>query len=113
MGRPKKSTVASRNNGSCATSKGLAVNVKDELFGYYSDDGTYVIKKTSVRCEMAKGEVRMNECGCETHVFTFCLYHSKSQLFDDGSSPYDKDATYGKDGVNIRRWEAARLKAAQ
>ena len=62
---------------------------------------------------MAKGEQRVDESGCELDVFTFCLYHGKSQLFDDGSKRHEKHATYGKDGVNICRWEAARKKAAQ
>ena len=113
MGRPKKSKVASRANGSCATNKGLAVNVKEELFGYYADDGTYVIKKTAVRREMAKGETRRYECGWEGDVFTFCLYHGKGALFTDEAKHHDKHATYGKGGVNISRWEAAQKKAAQ
>ena len=62
---------------------------------------------------MAKGEQRVDESGCELDVFTFCLYHGKSQLFDDGSKRYEKHATYGKDSVNICRWEAACKKAAQ
>ena len=112
MGRPKKSAVASRANGGLATNKGKAVNVKEGLCGGYDTDGTYVVRKTLVRSKMAKGEVLRYEAGCEADVFTFCLYHSEFKTFNDGDESNGKPATYGKDGVSIAGWEAARKKAA-
>ena len=44
--------------------------------------------------------------------FTFCLYHSEFKTFNDGDESNGKPATYGKDGVRIAGWAAARKKAA-
>ena len=51
--------------------------------------------------------------GCELDRFTFCLYHSKFQRFTDANEQKEKGTTYGKDGVLISRWAAARKKATQ
>ena len=109
MGRPKKSAQASRTNGAKAKNKGLAVNVNMELFGGFSDDGTYVIKPTPVRREMAKGEVRRRVSGCERDVFTYCLYHGTFLRFDEGSAP--KKKMKWASGVDPVRWEAAEERA--
>ena len=74
MGRLKKSVRASRSNGALAKNKGLAVDVKKELFGGYSPGGTYHINTVDVRRTMAKGEVRGASVGCEHDVFTYCLH---------------------------------------
>ena len=77
MVRPKKAAAASRANGGRAANKGKVVNGKEELFGGYDTDGTYVVKKIIVKRELAKGEMRRHEQGCEAHVLTFCLYHGE------------------------------------
>ena len=112
MVRPKKSVVASRANGGRAANKGLAVNVKEELFGFYSSSGSYVIKKSHVRRDMAKGEVRVRESGCELNVFTFCLYHSKLLRSAEDNKQNKNARRYGKDGVIIERWTEAEERAA-
>ena len=88
------------------------MNVKQEVFGGYDTDGGYVVRKTLVRCKMAKGEVRPYEQGCERDVFTFCLYHGVIQRSKDGNGTNSEASTYGKDGVSIAGWKAARQKAA-
>ena len=112
MGRPKKSAVASRANGGCAGNKGKVVNGSEELFGHYSTGGTYVVTKTIVKRELAKGEVRQYEQGCERDVFTFCLYHGEFKSANADSGPSSDAATYGKGGVSIAGWKAACKKAA-
>ena len=84
----------------------------DELFGGYSKDGAYIVKKTIVKRELAKGEVKLHDSGCELDVFTFCLYHGEFSSVSDGSDQNGKPKTYGKDGVSIAGWEAACKKAA-
>ena len=112
MGRPKKSAAASRVNGSCAANKGKIVNGKEELFGHYSDNGTYIVKKSLVKRELAKGEVKLHKRGCEHDVFTFCLYHGEFKTSNDGSGPSSDAATYGTGGASIAGWDAAHKKAA-
>ena len=112
MGRPKKSSVASRANGGCATNKGKIVNGKEELFGAYSADGTYIVRKTLVRRKFMKGEVKPMDSGCERDVFTFCLYHGEFKSVNDASVPSSEAETYGKGGASIAGWKAARRKAA-
>ena len=46
------------------------------------------------------------------HVFTFCLYQGEFKSVNDGSELSSKANTYGKDGVSIAGWAAARKKAA-
>ena len=87
MGRLKKSVRASRTNGALAKNKGLAVDVKKELFGGYSPGGTYHINTVDVRRTMAKGEVRGASVGCEHDVFTYCLYHGSFLRFSEGEQP--------------------------
>ena len=111
MVRPKKAAAASRANGGRAANKGKVVNGKEELFGGYDTDGTYVVKKMIVKRELAKGEMRRHEQGCEAHVFTFCLYHGEFKRSNDGSGPSSEAATYGKGGASIAGWTAAREKA--
>ena len=110
MGRPRKAAKASRANGAQAQNKGKAVDVKDECFGGYSPGGTYVVSTTKVRRQMAKGEVRRCELGCEKDVFTFCLYHGKCLDFDEGSARKDRRS---KDGVDLERWDAAKEEAVK
>ena len=62
--------------------------------------------------ELAKGEVKLHDSGCELDVFTFCLYHGEFSSVSDGSDQNGKPKTYGKDGVSIAGWEAACKKAA-
>jgi hypothetical protein len=71
---------------------------------------SYVVSTTTVRREMAKGEVRRNELGCEKDVFTFCLYHGKCLDFDESSARKDRRS---KDGVDLERWDAAKEEAAK
>ena len=118
MGRPKKSALASRNNGARATNKGMAKNVKKELFGGYSPRGSYmgsyVIKTVAVRREMSKGEVRRREQGCEHDVFTFCMYHGKFLRFDkddEGSGKGKQSVT--STGVDLQRWQDASERATK
>ena len=59
MVRPKKAAAASRANGGRAANKGKVVNGKEELFGGYDTDGTYVVKKII-------GEARAGEGRDET-----------------------------------------------
>ena len=112
MGRPKKAAAASRANGSCAVNKGKVVNGKEELFGGYHTDGTYVVKKIIVKRELAKGEIKLLDQGCERDVFTFCLYHGEFKTSNDGSGPSSDAATHGKGGASIAGWDAAHKKAA-
>ena len=112
MGRPKKAAAASRANGGRATNKGKITNGKEELFGYYSKDDTYVVEKTIVKRELAKGEAKLHKRGCEHDVFTFCLYHGEFKTSNDGSGPSSDAATYGTGGASIAGWDAAHKKAA-
>ena len=88
------------------------MNGKEELFGGYDTDGTYVVKKIIVKRELAKGEIKRREQGCEQDVFTFCLYHGEFKTSNDGSGPSSDAATYGKGGVSKAGWKAACKKAA-
>ena len=112
MVRPKKAAAASRANGGRAANKGKVVNGKEELFGGYDTDGTYVVKKILVKRELAKGEIIKYDQGCERDVFAFCLYHGEFKTSNDSSGPSSDAATYGKGGVSIAGWTAARKKAA-
>ena len=95
-----------------ACNKGKAVNVKKELFGGFSKDGRYVISVVSVRCTMAKGEVRVRVKGCERDVFTYCLYHGDFAHIDGGgdSDGKGKKRMYAS-GVDADRWDAAAKQA--
>ena len=110
MVRPKKAAAASRANGGRAANKGKVVNGKEELFGGYDTDGTYVVKKILVKRELAKGEITKYDQGCERDVFTFCLYHGEFKTSNDSSGPSSDAATYGKGGVSIAGWTALRAK---
>ena len=62
---------------------------------------------------MSKGEVRINESGCERDVFTTCLYHGKFAGFHDGDhDAQDKSPVVWKGGVIKERWEAAQERAS-
>ena len=114
MGRLKKSVRASRTNGALAKNKGLAVDVKKELFGGYSPGGTYHIRTVDVRRTMAKGEIRGPSVGCEHDVFTYCLYHGSFLRFGKGEQPSKQRVCKTKYGpVDLNRWDDARKKAAQ
>ena len=71
----------------------------------------YVVKKILVKRELAKGEITKYDQGCERDVFTFCLYHGEFKTSNDSSGPSSDAATYGKGGVSIAGWTAARKKA--
>ena len=109
MGRPTKAKVASRANGTNAKNKGSPVHLKEELFGGYYSDDTYVVRIVKVRQRMSKGEVRRCEWGWEGDVFTFCFYHGKFLRFDDANA---KKIIY-KSGFDENRWNAARRKATE
>ena len=71
-----------------------------------------IVKKTIVQRELAKGEVKLHESGCERDVFTFCLYQGEFKSVNDGSELSSKAKAYSKDGASIAGWAAARRKAA-
>ena len=110
MVRPKKAAAASRANGGRAANKGKVVNGKEELFGAYDTDGTYVVKKIIVKRELAKGEVQLHKRGCEHDVYTFCLYYGEFKTVNDGNEPTGKTKTYGKGGPSVAGWDAAQKK---
>ena len=98
MGRPKKAAAASRANGGRAANKGKVVNGKEELFGGYDTDGTYVVKKILVKRELAKGKITKYDQGCERdvlmHVFTFAFTSGEFKTSNDSSGPSSDAATY-------------------
>jgi len=113
IGRPRKATQASRANGALAKNKGKPVDVKEELFGGFDKDDSYVIRTVKVRRQMAKGEIRRHELGCEANVFTYCLYHGNFVHFEDGDQRDGQRKRVWESGVDADRWEAAAKRARQ
>ena len=72
-----------------------------------------MIKTTTVRRKMSKGEVSMHELGCEHDVFTFCLYNGSFAHFDGGEGKSQGKRTLWPNGVIKERWEAAEKRATQ